>query len=195
MQHRLVYDGPCRDNATLACEVEHKGAQFPMVLTTKRVSPGDMNTCMPAPVCLPVGSPVRVHPHRRHVVQRRVHHQEPSPDPHAALHSRWRTGAPIPRLPRSHSQAWHVTDIGFATAYSTITGGAPPSAPSRCSRSGRHLRVRLPRRNPADVGRFLRRVRFPAAPPPALSCLSQACQRQGEDDAVLRLRHAGGDRT
>lgn len=93
MQHRLVYDGPCRDNATLACEVEHKGAQFPMVLTTKRVSPGDMNTCMPAPVCLPVGSPVRVHPHRRHVVQRRVHHQEPSPDPHAALHSRWRTGA------------------------------------------------------------------------------------------------------
>ncbi|GGG61250.1 Gfo/Idh/MocA family protein [Paenibacillus radicis (ex Gao et al. 2016)] len=89
---------PCEtwDNAILACEVKTEEQQFPMVLSTKRIAPGHSNTWF-----------IKVQGTR--------------------LSAEFSTKNPkqlssLPYEPGG-SQAWHVTDVPYQSAYGTITGG------------------------------------------------------------------------
>ncbi len=86
---------PCEtwDNAILACESE---AGFPMVLETKRISPGDTNTWY-----IKVrGTELSAEFSTKH--------------PKTLRTMPYQSGKP---------QAWHEEDLGYTSAYKTITGG------------------------------------------------------------------------
>ncbi|MBI1851109.1 MAG: Gfo/Idh/MocA family oxidoreductase [Planctomycetes bacterium] len=89
---------PCEtwDNAVLACRVGRaQSDEFPMIVETKRISPGDVNT-----LYLEIAG--------------------------TDLSMRFTTRRPrtIESLPyrRGEPQAWHVADLGYASAYPAITG-------------------------------------------------------------------------
>lgn len=88
---------PCEtwDNAILACEVETVDQQFPMVLSTKRIAPGHMNTWF-----------IRING-----TKLSAEYSTKNPKQLAFL----------PYFPGSQ-QAWHVMDTPYKSAYSTITG-------------------------------------------------------------------------
>jgi predicted dehydrogenase len=89
---------PCEtwDNAILACEVETDEQSFPMVLSTKRIAPGNANTWF-----------IRIQG--------------------TQLSAEFTTKNPkqVASLPYSPggTQAWHVVDAPYKSAYQTITGG------------------------------------------------------------------------
>ncbi len=89
---------PCEtwDNAILACEVEAEGQQFPMVLSTKRIAPGEMDTWF-----------IRV-------LGTEFSAEFSTKYPRTLRYLPYTPGGP---------QAWHVEDIGYKSAYPTITGG------------------------------------------------------------------------
>jgi len=89
---------PCEtwDNAILACDVETEGQSFPMVLSTKRIAPGHANTWFI-----------------------RIQGTELS----AEFSTKYpKQVASLPYAPGG-SQAWHVADAPYKSAYGTITGG------------------------------------------------------------------------
>jgi len=89
---------PCEtwDNAILACEAEADGEVFPMIISTKRIAPGEMNTWFI-----------------------RVMGTEFSAEYSTKDYKRVKT---LPYQPGG-VQAWHVEDVGYKSAYSAITGG------------------------------------------------------------------------
>jgi len=88
---------PCEtwDNATLACDVESPQGAFPMILSTKRVAPGHNNTWF------------------LRVTGTELSAEFSTKDPKRL--------AVLPYTPGGE-QAWHVTDLQYKSAYSTITG-------------------------------------------------------------------------
>jgi predicted dehydrogenase len=88
---------PCRtwDNATLACQAVEGEQTFPMLLSTKRIAPGETNTWFI-----------------------RVWGSEFSAE-YSTKHPK--TLRTLPYTPGS-PQAWHVEDLGYASAYPSITG-------------------------------------------------------------------------
>ncbi|NOU97043.1 gfo/Idh/MocA family oxidoreductase [Paenibacillus sp. LMG 31456] len=84
------------DNAILACEVNIEKQKFPMILSTKRMAPGHANTWF-----------IRIQG--------------------TAFSAEYSTKNPkqIASLPYEPggSQAWHVVDVPYKSAYDTITGG------------------------------------------------------------------------
>ena len=89
---------PCEtwDNAILACEVKTESQHFPMLISTKRIAPGEGNTWFI-----------------------KVHGTEFSAEfstkyPKTLRTMTYRSGRP---------QSWETQDIGYASAYPTITGG------------------------------------------------------------------------
>jgi predicted dehydrogenase len=89
---------PCEtwDNAILACEVKTENQHFPMLISTKRIAPGEGNTWFI-----------------------KVHGTEFSAEfstkyPKTLRTMTYRSGKP---------QSWETQDIGYASAYPTITGG------------------------------------------------------------------------
>ncbi|MFF2479608.1 Gfo/Idh/MocA family protein [Paenibacillus sp. NPDC058071] len=89
---------PCEtwDNAILACETSSGGQRFPMVLSTKRIAPGHANTWF-----------IRIQG-----TKFSAEFSTKNPKQVASL----------PYEPGG-SQAWHVTDVPYQSAYGTITGG------------------------------------------------------------------------
>ncbi|MEM6429749.1 MAG: Gfo/Idh/MocA family oxidoreductase [Deinococcota bacterium] len=89
---------PCEtwDNATLLTRVEAGGTSFPMTLHTKRIAPGEMNTWF-----------LTVHGTRTS-----MHYSTKYP----------RTLQRLDYTPGGE-QAWQHIDVGYASAYPTITGG------------------------------------------------------------------------
>jgi predicted dehydrogenase len=88
---------PCEtwDNATLACEVETKDQAFPMLLSTKRISPGHANTWF----IRVLGTDFSAEFTTQNPKQIRT----------------------LPYTP-GREQAWHVMDVPYQSAYATITG-------------------------------------------------------------------------
>ncbi|GFZ91670.1 hypothetical protein GCM10008018_42490 [Paenibacillus marchantiophytorum] len=89
---------PCEtwDNAILACDVEMEGQQFPMILSTKRIAPGNANTWF-----------IRI----------------TGTDFSAEFTTKNpKQVASLPYKPGGN-QAWHVVDAPYKSAYGTITGG------------------------------------------------------------------------
>ena len=84
------------DNAILACEVQNDAQHFPMLLETKRIAPGEMNTWY-----------------------LRVLGTAFSAEFSTKFPKTLRT---LPYTPGS-AQAWHALDLGSESAYATITGG------------------------------------------------------------------------
>ena len=86
---------PCEtwDNAVLACETTEG---FPMILETKRISPGDMNTWY------------------LKVLGTKNCAEFSTKEPKTLRTMPYVAGSP---------QAWHVEDVGYDSAYKTITGG------------------------------------------------------------------------
>lgn len=89
---------PCEtwDNAILACDVKQADQRFPMVLSMKRIAPGHANTWF-----------IRING--------------------TELSAEYSTKNPkqllsLPYKPRAE-QAWHMLDVPYQSAYSTITGG------------------------------------------------------------------------
>ena len=89
---------PCEtwDNAILACEVQTAEQHFPMLISTKRIAPGEGNTWFI-----------------------KVHGTEFSAEfstkyPKTLRTMNYRSGKP---------QSWETQDIGYSSAYPTITGG------------------------------------------------------------------------
>lgn len=89
---------PCEtwDNATLACEVQTSDQHFPMFIQTYRISPGDTNTWY-----------IRVTGTKFSV-------EYSSKFPKTLRTMEYTSGG---------EQAWKVLDMGYETAYPTITGG------------------------------------------------------------------------
>lgn len=89
---------PCEtwDNAVLACEVRNGSDCFPMFLSTKRIAPGETNTWF-----------LRVH-------GTRFSAEFTTKYPKTLRTMTYRPGAP---------QSWEVRDLGYESAYPTITGG------------------------------------------------------------------------
>jgi len=89
---------PCEtwDNAILACDVDHKGSRFPMLLSTKRVAPGHANTWF-----------IRI---QGTALSAEFSTKNP------------KQVASLPYSP-GQQQAWHVVDAPYKSAYGTITGG------------------------------------------------------------------------
>jgi predicted dehydrogenase len=88
---------PCEtwDNAILACDVEMDGQQFPMILSTKRIAPGNANTWF-----------IRI----------------AGTDFSAEFTTKNpKQVASLPYTPGG-AQAWHIADAPYKSAYSTITG-------------------------------------------------------------------------
>ena len=126
---------PCEtwDNAILACEVKTDDQHFPMLISTKRIAPGEGNTWFI-----------------------KVHGTEFSAEfstkyPKTLRTMTYRSGKP---------QSWETLDIGYASAYPTITGG--------------YLRVRLFRQHPAD-GRRRSAMSWSTAPQ---GCASRSAARR-----------------
>lgn len=89
---------PCEtwDNAILACDVATADQAFPMVLSTKRIAPGHANTWF-----------IRIQ----------------GTDMSAEFSTKYpKQVASLPYTPGG-SQAWHVADAPYKSAYGTITGG------------------------------------------------------------------------
>jgi predicted dehydrogenase len=88
---------PCEtwDNALLACEVDTGKYQFPMQLSTKRIAPGEANTWF-----------IRV-------LGTEYSAEFSTKYPRTLRTLTYRSGQP---------QAWEVRDLGYASAYPTITG-------------------------------------------------------------------------
>lgn len=84
------------DNAILACDVATEDQEFPMVLSMKRIAPGHANTWF-----------IRING--------------------TEMSAEFSTKNPkrLAMLPYQSGgeQAWHVTDVPYASAYPTITGG------------------------------------------------------------------------
>lgn len=89
---------PCEtwDNAILLASVQTKQMHFPMTLSTKRIAPGEMNTWFI-----------------------RIYGTEFSAEFSTKQPKTLRTLPYAPGAP----QSWHVSDVGYETAYPTITGG------------------------------------------------------------------------
>jgi predicted dehydrogenase len=89
---------PCEtwDNAILACDVETADQAFPMVLSMKRISPGDANTWF-----------IRIK-------GTKFSAEFSTKNPKQVLSLPYEPGG---------SQAWHVLDAPYKSAYGTITGG------------------------------------------------------------------------
>lgn len=89
---------PCEtwDNATLACEVETAQQQFPMVISTKRIAPGNANTWF-----------LNVY----------------GTDFSAKFSTQLPKQLYSMPYASSGSQAWHVQDVPHVSAYPVITGG------------------------------------------------------------------------
>lgn len=89
---------PCEtwDNATLACEVDSDGQQFPMVLSTKRIAPGHANTWF------------------LNVYGTEFSARYSTQNPKQLASLPYTSGGP---------QAWHVQDVPHVSAYPVITGG------------------------------------------------------------------------
>ncbi len=89
---------PCEtwDNATLACEVQTSDQHFPMYIQTYRISPGDTNTWY-----------IRITGTKFSV-------EYSSKFPKTLRTMDYTSGG---------EQAWKVLDMGYETAYPTITGG------------------------------------------------------------------------
>jgi predicted dehydrogenase len=89
---------PCEtwDNAILACDVKQGAQQFPMVLSTKRIAPGHANTWF-----------IRIQG--------------------TQFSAEFTTKNPkqVASLPYSagQTQAWHIADAPYKSAYGAITGG------------------------------------------------------------------------
>jgi predicted dehydrogenase len=89
---------PCEtwDNAHLLCEVDQGDYKFPMQLSTKRIAPGETNTWF-----------IRIHgTHFSAEYSTRV--------PKTLRTMTFRTGQP---------QSWEVRELGYSSAYATISGG------------------------------------------------------------------------
>jgi predicted dehydrogenase len=89
---------PCEtwDNATLACEVEADGQHFPMTIQTYRIAPGETNTWY----LRVIGTEFSVEYSTKFPKTLRTMEYRPGKE-----------------------QAWQVLDLGYETAYPTITGG------------------------------------------------------------------------
>ncbi|BBI31530.1 Gfo/Idh/MocA family protein [Cohnella abietis] len=89
---------PCEtwDNAILACDVLTETQQFPMILSTKRIAPGHANTWF-----------IRIQG-----TEFSAEFTTKNPKQVASL----------PYVPGG-TQAWHVADVPYHSAYGTITGG------------------------------------------------------------------------
>ncbi len=92
---RLV---PCEtwDNAILACEVEAAEQQFPMLLSTKRIAPGETDTWF-----------IKIW------------------GTHLSAEFSTKYPKTLRTLPykQGEAQAWYVEDLGYSSAYPAITGG------------------------------------------------------------------------
>ncbi|MDX1994052.1 MAG: Gfo/Idh/MocA family oxidoreductase [bacterium] len=89
---------PCEtwDNATLACEVKADDQQFPMVIQTYRIAPGETNTWY------------------LRVIGTKFSAEYSTKFPKTLKTMDYTSGA---------EQAWKHLDLGYETAYPTITGG------------------------------------------------------------------------
>jgi predicted dehydrogenase len=89
---------PCEtwDNAILACDVKTEQQSFPMLLSMKRIAPGETNTWFI-----------------------RVHGTEFSAEFTTKLPKTLRTMSYKP----GGAQAWETRDLGYESAYAAITGG------------------------------------------------------------------------
>jgi predicted dehydrogenase len=89
---------PCEtwDNAILACDVDTGEQSFPMVLSTKRIAPGNTNTWF-----------IRIS-------GTKLSAEFTTKNPKQV--------ASLPYTPGG-VQAWHVVDVPYKSAYQTITGG------------------------------------------------------------------------
>ncbi|HVB73508.1 MAG TPA: Gfo/Idh/MocA family oxidoreductase [Ktedonobacteraceae bacterium] len=84
------------DNALLACEVQGDAQHFPMLLETKRIAPGEMNTWY----LRVIGT-----------------------DFSAEFSTKFPKTLRTMPYTAGGAQAWHVQDLGSESAYTTITGG------------------------------------------------------------------------
>lgn len=101
VRNRPAADGtlvPCEtwDNAILACEVESNGQEFPMVLSTKRIAPGNANTWF------------------LNVYGTDFSARYSTQNPKQLASMPYTSGG---------AQAWHVQDVPHVSAYPVITGG------------------------------------------------------------------------
>jgi predicted dehydrogenase len=89
---------PCLtwDNALLVCEVDTGEQKFPLLLSTKRIAPGETNTWF-----------------------LRVHGTDFSAEFTTKFPKTLRTLTYVPHKP----QCWEVRDLGYESAYPAITGG------------------------------------------------------------------------
>jgi predicted dehydrogenase len=89
---------PCDtwDNALLACEVAAAGQSFPMTLSTKRIAPGEGNTWF------------------LRITGTEFSAEFSTKQPKTLRTLSFRPGAP---------QSWEVRDLGYQSAYPTISGG------------------------------------------------------------------------
>ncbi|REE77694.1 putative dehydrogenase [Paenibacillus taihuensis] len=84
------------DNGILACDVKSQGRQFPMMLSMKRIAPGHANTWF-----------IRV-------TGTKMSMEYSTKQPKQIAYLNYEPGG---------SQAWHVEDVAYVSAYPTITGG------------------------------------------------------------------------
>lgn len=89
---------PCEtwDNAILACDVDTGEQKFPMVLSTKRIAPGETNTWF-----------IRI-------LGTEFSAEFTTKFPRTLRTMTYKSGQP---------QSWEVLDLGYSSAYPTITGG------------------------------------------------------------------------
>lgn len=84
------------DNAILACDVNHDGSKFPMILSMKRIAPGHANTWF-----------IRI-------LGTEFSAEFSTKYPKQVASLPYRSGG---------DQAWHVADAPYKSAYGAITGG------------------------------------------------------------------------
>jgi len=89
---------PCEtwDNAILACDVDTGEQQFPMVLSTKRIAPGETNTWFIK------------------ILGTEFSAEFSTKFPRTLRTMTYKSGQP---------QSWEMLDLGYSSAYPTITGG------------------------------------------------------------------------
>ena len=89
---------PCEtwDNAILACEVKTPDQHFPMLVSTKRIAPGEANTWF-----------IKIH-------GTQFSAEFSTKYPKTLRTMTYRSGKP---------QSWETQDVGYASAYPAITGG------------------------------------------------------------------------
>ncbi len=89
---------PCEtwDNAILACEVDTREQKFPMILSTKRIAPGEANTWFIK------------------ILGTEFSAEFSTKFPRTLRTMTYKSGRP---------QSWEILDLGYSSAYPTITGG------------------------------------------------------------------------